>query len=229
MRGKPCDLTGQTFGNLTVLKRVDDYISPKGNHAKRYLCQCACGNQIEVNASYLKSGTKTLCSYSCKYNNKSYKKRGPKCGIRLVDLSGQVFGNLTVIKRLDDLISPKGSRNPRYLCECKCGKQVEVIANQLKSGRKTSCSFCSLKKQDIVGQRFGRLVVKEYVETNKTTYVEKLQKIKDVPNGMVVTYSYDAGRWYVCQCDCGNITYVKRNHLINGQTKSCGCLKTKGE
>lgn len=78
-------------------------------------------------------------------------------------------------------------------------------------------------------QRFGKLVVKEYVETNKTTHVEKILKNKAVPNGMAVTYSYDAGNWYICQCDCGNITYVKRGQLINGQTKSCGCLKNKGE
>lgn len=222
MRGKSCDLTGQTFGNLTVIKQVDDYISPKGNHAKRYLCQCACGNHIEVQAGNLKSGNTVACSHSCPCKKKKYKPRDRN------DLSGRVFGSLTVEKRVDDYVTPKGVHSSKYLCTCECGKQIEVISSHLASGHTKSCPRCILKKKDIVGQRFGKLVVKEYVETNKTTHVEKILKNKAVPNGMAVTYSYDAGNWYICQCDCGNITYVKRGQLINGQTKSCGCLKNKG-
>lgn len=30
---------------------------------------------------------------------------------------------------------------------------------------------------------------------------------------------------YKCQCDCGNITYVKSTNLIKGYIKSCGCLQ----
>lgn len=28
-----------------------------------------------------------------------------------------------------------------------------------------------------------------------------------------------------CQCDCGNITYVEKQKLVNGGTRSCGCLR----
>lgn len=31
---------------------------------------------------------------------------------------------------------------------------------------------------------------------------------------------------YKCQCDCGNITYSDISSLKNGNTKSCGCLKS---
>lgn len=38
----------------------------------------------------------------------------------------------------------------------------------------------------------------------------------------------DAGgnirRYWKCQCDCGNITYVSATALKRGSTKSCGCL-----
>lgn len=30
---------------------------------------------------------------------------------------------------------------------------------------------------------------------------------------------------YECKCDCGNIVTVKSKYLLNGDTKSCGCLK----
>lgn len=49
---------------------------------------------------------------------------------------------------------------------------------------------------DLIGQRFGRLVVVKYVEKYK----------------------------YLCQCDCGNIKSIYRYSFENGDTKSCGCL-----
>jgi len=33
--------------------------------------------------------------------------------------------------------------------------------------------------------------------------------------------------YWVCKCDCGNKAIVKTAYLINGNTKSCGCLKYK--
>ena len=32
-------------------------------------------------------------------------------------------------------------------------------------------------------------------------------------------------RVWLCQCDCGNVTYLKTNLLTSGNTKSCGCLR----
>lgn len=46
--GKFKDLTGQRFGYLTVVKRAEDYVSPKGYHIVRWLCKCDCGNEIIV-------------------------------------------------------------------------------------------------------------------------------------------------------------------------------------
>ena len=34
-------------------------------------------------------------------------------------------------------------------------------------------------------------------------------------------------RIWKCQCDCGNITFVRGYNLKNGSVKSCGCLLTK--
>lgn len=33
----------------------------------------------------------------------------------------------------------------------------------------------------------------------------------------------------MCQCDCGNTVYILGYNLTNGNTQSCGCLKSKGE
>ena len=53
------------------------------------------------------------------------------------------------------------------------------------------------------GQRFGKLTV---VKRNK------------------VNDKHGKPLW-VCVCDCGNDALVLGNHLKNGNTKSCGCLK----
>jgi hypothetical protein len=59
---------------------------------------------------------------------------------------------------------------------------------------------------DLTGQRFGRLVAKY-----------RVSKPSNQPPSTVT--------FWVCECDCGNVTEVRRSALQNGFTKSCGCLK----
>lgn len=56
---------------------------------------------------------------------------------------------------------------------------------------------------DLVGKRFGRLVVTDFVYKDRYPY-------------------------YHCVCDCGNVKDVMGYSLTSGNTKSCGCLK-KGQ
>jgi hypothetical protein len=35
------------------------------------------------------------------------------------------------------------------------------------------------------------------------------------------------GNYYQCLCDCGKITICHANNLRNGNSKSCGCLRSK--
>lgn len=58
------DLTGNKYGRLTVLKRVED----AKNGAKRWLCKCDCGNEKIVRASNLISGSTKSCGCLQKEN-----------------------------------------------------------------------------------------------------------------------------------------------------------------
>lgn len=49
------DLTGKTFGELTVLKR------DKTKKKVYWICQCSCGNQTSVRAAHLKKGLIVTC------------------------------------------------------------------------------------------------------------------------------------------------------------------------
>lgn len=62
--------------------------------------------------------------------------------------------------------------------------------------------------KDLSGQRFGNLVVVSLGETRVARCGKKITQ-------------------WNCICDCGTPTVVSSQHLINGKTKSCGCIRKK--
>lgn len=65
---KLIDLTGQRFGHLVVLERVED--DRHGN--RRWLCQCDCGQQKVIGGRHLTSGATTSCGCGQDYHSKHY-------------------------------------------------------------------------------------------------------------------------------------------------------------
>jgi len=59
-----------------------------------------------------------------------------------------------------------------------------------------------MKKINLIGQRFGRLIVLRDTGKRCWRYVV-----------------------WLCKCDCGRLTEVLNNNLRTGCTKSCGCLQ----
>lgn len=61
------DLTGRTFGRLTVIEQAEDYISPNGEHVARWKCQCSCPNRTitYVTGHNLKKKNKPTISCGC--------------------------------------------------------------------------------------------------------------------------------------------------------------------
>ena len=58
------------------------------------------------------------------------------------------------------------------------------------------------KPNNLIGQRFGKLIILERAENDK----------------------FGKTRW-LCQCDCGNIIERTGRQVKRGNTQSCGCLK----
>lgn len=126
---------------------------------------------------------------------------------KLIDMTGQRFGNLTVIHKTQNRKSPSGTFITRWHCACDCGNELDVDAYALRSGNTKSCGCQKYGHafKDISGKRFGML------------FVQKLDHIADRKT------------YWMCQCDCGNKTVVAKSNLLNGNTKSCGCLHSAGE
>lgn len=57
-------------------------------------------------------------------------------------------------------------------------------------------------KKSLVGQRFGKLVAQQ----------------------VMVRRAKDRQLIYKCKCDCGRIHKVAKRYLVEGKSKSCGCL-----
>lgn len=55
------NIIGKRFGNLTVLKRVDDYLSPKGCVGVIVLCRCDCGKEKLCRVCHLIDGKIKSC------------------------------------------------------------------------------------------------------------------------------------------------------------------------
>lgn len=71
------DLTGHRFGQLTVVKQAEDYVSPKGKREACWECVCACGKISTILQSDLKSGRSTSCGCN---------RRKTVCGIGICDI-----------------------------------------------------------------------------------------------------------------------------------------------
>ena len=81
-----------------------------------------------------------------------------------IDLTGQTFNNLEVIKKADE----QDGKRTMWECKCKlCGNMTTATTTELKSGHKKSCGC--LKHQsnavDLTGMQFGLLTVKKRAGT----------------------------------------------------------------
>jgi hypothetical protein len=71
---------------------------------------------------------------------------------RLDDLTGQVFGRLTVVGRAPNR---PGSRHVRWLCRCECGGTAEPQAQSLRRGRTRSCGCFYRERMKVVRRTHG--------------------------------------------------------------------------
>ena len=118
---------------------------------------------------------------------------------KALDLKNKKFGKLLVLYQL----SERKNGKIVWHCKCDCGNECDIISTSLTGGKTMSCG-CYQRQQtsksnsyDLRGQKFNFLTPLERVP---------------------------GGKWK-CQCDCGNITYVKTTKLTHGLTKSCGCYQ----
>lgn len=206
--GKIVDMTGQRYGMLTVIKRVEN-----DKHGKaQWLCKCDCGSEKTIVGASLRRGLTVSCGCW------SAKKRQEYNESQEIDETGNKYGKLLVLEKYNEPIENKDKR-ARWICQCDCGNKVIVAGKSLRNGHTKSCGCLvfqnkidkgtiifndkgGIEKIDLTGEKFGKLTV--------------LEKIDDFT------------KWK-CVCECGGTTIATRYNLLNGHTQSCGCIKSIGE
>ena len=110
-----------------------------------------------------------------------------------------ICGFLTLLELL-----PERNRfgHKQWLCRCECGQDCIMTASHLRGNSSCGCRA----NTNLVGRRYGRLVVLERLEAQKKN------------------------RLYRCKCDCGMECIIPSRRLRGKTgTQSCGCLaKEKG-
>lgn len=144
----------------------------------------------------------------CKHRAKPYRRKirimttpqtEYRTNSRVKDIVGQRFGMLVVLSRYGS--TPK-KKQATWTCICDCGVTKVMEGSPLITGYSLSCGCRSRGRRlkDIVGQRFGRLLV---ISRHGSTIHKQ------------ATWS--------CICDCGKMTVAVGSDLRGGHTSSCGC------
>lgn len=244
------DMSGQRFGKWTVIRQdLSNNHSTKYGGA-RWICKCDCGTERSVFGYALRRGKTTSCGCQNadkniidltghRYGNLVVLRRDEaiyndhkgarwickcdcgneisvlsgrlrvgqtkSCGCRVhnntsrhkLDLVGNTYGKWTVL--YED--KSKNNKKRAYICRCACGTIRSVDAYALSSGYSKSCGCGrTLSNEEITGNKFGKLTVIG-VDTDK----------------------YGEGVHLKCLCECGTVKSYRRNHLLSGRVKSCGC------
>jgi hypothetical protein len=116
---------------------------------------------------------------------------------KLTDLSGTLFGRLTVLKR-----STSEKKGVYYECKCSCGTVKIVRSDNLTKGVTYSCG-CS---------KYDNSTDLKDSSNNFLTYVSEAG-------------SKSHSRYINCLCVCGKTVKVRAHDYVTGHIKSCGCLR----
>jgi hypothetical protein len=165
------DLTGQRHSHLTA-------VHPAGKG--HWMFRCECGNLKKIFARSVLIGRTKSCGCL-------------RASVRSDDISGQIFGRLLAHERIN---------NKKWMFKCECGVEKPIAKWDVTTGRVNSCGCMrkGLNVKDIVGERFWRMVVVEYVLN---------------------------GHW-MCRCDCGEAQVCRGTDLRKGKVAECvACRKQR--
>lgn len=136
--GRMKDIKGQRFGRLVV----EEYVGLSKSRRAIWKCKCDCGKEDLFLSNSLLTGRTVSCG--C-YHIETISK----------DYSGQRFGKLTILHKIDKQNKTKGGNY--YLCQCDCGNLCEVHPNDFVTGNVRSCGCLRSRKEFEISELFKSL------------------------------------------------------------------------
>lgn len=132
-------LSDMVFGDLRVMQKAE---KKHRNGGTWWICQCSCGNMIEVPGTLLVTKRKTHCG--CKSNPQYH----------TADIKGKTFHRLTAQYPLRERDS-KG--NVIWHCICQCGNEVNISYNTLMYTDIRSCGCWKRERESNLGDLIARV------------------------------------------------------------------------
>lgn len=127
------NLTGKVFNRLKVISFAGYF--PHSSKSKKneacWFAECSCDKTILVAGHSLVGGNTTSCG--CHKREQA-----------LIDMAGQKFGRLTVIREVDN--SQYRSNAAMWECRCDCGNTIVVKGVSLRTGHTKSCGCYGIDK-----------------------------------------------------------------------------------
>ena len=103
--------------------------------------------QTVLEAQACAANAPTIDGNGIRHNRSKVRNRVYHTPKNFVDLTGQRFGKLVVIRRVEN-----HGKRPAWLCKCDCGNQLEVIGESLRSGNTKTCG-CSRESHGCADDR----------------------------------------------------------------------------
>jgi hypothetical protein len=193
------DLTGKQINNLTVLQKTDQR---DASGCVMWLCKCTCGNTTLVSSSRLNQGI----AKSCGCLSKAALEKGR--GLNYQDLSGQIFGKLTVLERCEDKIDLNEYHSVQFLCRCECGRVTKVLSSNLKSGNTQSCGFCG-------NNSHGNIAIEKLLTNNNIPF-EREKRFETCKDKNCLPFDFYINNQYLIEFD-GKQHFTNQNTFFNSE------------
>ncbi len=150
------NIAGERFGHLVALEETAERFNGK----VVWKCKCDCGNEIRITSHRLLHTEVSNCfDENCPYRDttrkplkeEDFQGQSRRETAAMDDLTGQVFGELTV----EAMTGIKSGKNLQWFCRCSCGRQVKVYGRDLMRGVRVDCGTSQHRKQKILGVASG--------------------------------------------------------------------------
>lgn len=127
---------GDKYNHLKVIKRLENHVARSGIQFSNWLCECDCGNFVNVLGCSLTSGHTKSCGCLSKRSR-----------VKDEDMLNKTFGLLTVVSRAPSHKIPSGSVYDMWHCKCTCGNTTVSFGRNLRNGSTQSCGCLRIKRQ----------------------------------------------------------------------------------
>ena len=205
---EPLVKPGDVYWMLTAVKRVAE---------AAWLWRCECGNEkVACDNTVVKGKLKSCgCLKQRQFTdlNQTDLPKGTKSHELVFTGETKSEGTGDNTKRL-------------YLCRCElCGKEDWYEKTKFKLGY----SKCACEKLQHARNKFILLLKKYRSKKFPRPYGIEIESGTRFGKLTVIRRDYspkseENSIWYECKCDCGNMVSVRKKLLLNGMTRSCGCL-----